>query len=139
MRLAQRSGLQKPGDASAAGGIGLQNVHRSRLQHAAKITGIIAILTGGDLHLCRRPVTHEAQSFQIIRRNRLFEPAHAVLRKTLGRGQRLLAAVGAVGVHEQFSVVADGFACSLHAFLILLGMGPDFHLDQRNALIHPAF
>ena len=110
MRLAESPYTQQAGDAGTAGGVGLQHIYRSSLQHTLEIKEIVAIFTGGNFHLRRSAVPQEAQAFQIVRRYRLLEPAHSKLGEFFGLGQRLLAAVSAVGVNKKLRLVADCLA-----------------------------
>ena len=79
MRLAQRAGLQKAGDAAAARHIRLLHVDRAGRQHAAKIIERVAVLAGGDVHAGGRALAQQPQAVEIVGGDRLLEPGDAVL------------------------------------------------------------
>src|SRR5581483_4630326 len=91
-----------------------------------------------DLHAARPPIADQVQTGQVVAGNRLLEPYHAkLLVQTTGEGQRLLAAESAVGIDEEFDLVADRLARRAHAFQVVFGMAADFHFDAQNALRGP--
>ena len=100
-RLAEGGDLQKGGHAAAAGHIGLLHVDRLRLQHLANIIHGVGIFAGGDLHAGRGPPPRRPQSRQIVGTDRLLEPAHPLFGELIGEFERLLDAIGAVGIDEQ--------------------------------------
>ena len=137
--LAQCRHLQKPGNASATSRVRLQHINRSGRQHAAKVSQLISIFSGGDLHNGWSAITQESQASQIIGGYGLFKPIHAQVGKFLSLRQRLFPTVGSVGVHKQFCVRCDGFSGCAHSFQIQPRVTPDFHLHTRDAPIHPTF
>jgi hypothetical protein len=52
--LAKRGDLKEARDTGAAGGVGLEHVHRPGLEHPAKVHQVVAVLPGRDFHP-RRP------------------------------------------------------------------------------------
>ena len=138
-RLAERGDAQEPGDPLAAGDVGLQAVDRASLEHPLEVRQRVAVLAGSDLHPRRCPVADQAQTLEVVRADRLLEPAHIEALGGLEREpQRLLAAERAVRVDEQLRVVADRLACDLDALEVALGFAADLHLDPRDALLDPA-
>src|SRR5215472_18907415 len=101
MRFAQRADLEETGDTTAAGNIGLQHVDRIGLEEAARVVTYINVFPGGDLHLVRRALAHQPQAWQIVRGDRLLEPANVRLRTSVREGQRLFHRQRAVGIDEQ--------------------------------------
>src|SRR6185437_14042928 len=100
--FAQRGGLQKSGYAAAPRGVRLLHVNCAGFQHSAEVPKCIAIFAGRYLHGRRGVLAHLSQPLDIVRRNRLLEPAHVLargedVRQILG----LLAAIGAVCIDEQ--------------------------------------
>ena len=61
-RRAERGGLEEAGDAAAAVASACRTSTRARLEHAAEIEAVVAILAGGDLHASGRPVAQQAQA-----------------------------------------------------------------------------
>src|SRR5579883_904733 len=131
--------IDEPGDAAAACGIRLENVDGFRIEHAAKVEGIVSVFAGGDIHSGGAVIANQPQAFQIIRTDGLFEAADVeLLLETAGKSQRLLAAVGAVGVNEEGGMVSDGLASDTDAVEIAAGLPPDFHFHHGEAFVCPA-
>src|SRR5579885_372747 len=131
--------IDEPGDAAAACGIRLENVDGFRIEHAAKVEGIVSVFAGGDIHSGGAVIANQPQAFQIIRTDGLFEAADVeLLLETAGKSQRLLAAVGAVGVNEEGGMVSDGLASDTDAVEIAAGLPPDFHFHHGEASVCPA-
>ena len=80
------------------------------LEHPAEVEQVVAVLAGGDVHAGRGAVAEQPQAVEVVGGDRLLEPGHAQLGESLGHGQGLLAAVGAVGVDEQLGVGPDRLA-----------------------------
>ena len=93
------------GDAAAAGDVGLQAVHRLRVDHPGEVDQVIPVLARRDIrhHL----VANLPQPVEVVGADRLLEPGHVLVRHRLGHPNRLLAAVTAVGVHVELDVGAD--------------------------------
>src|SRR5262249_58665291 len=96
--LCERGDLEKTRVAAASRGVRLQYVDGARLEHAAKIEGIVAIFAGCDLDACRRTIADEPEAFAIVARDRFLEPRHAEIGELVGQRQRLLARVRAIGI-----------------------------------------
>jgi len=103
-RVAQGGRLHKASDAGAAGGIRLEDIHCPRLEHAAEIGQIIAILASGNFHSGRDALTQEVQAFEILRGDWLLKPTNVKLREYLRLPEGFLARVGAISVDEQTRV-----------------------------------
>ena len=75
-----------------------------------KYQRVIPIFAGGDVHPGRPLIADQAQTLQIVRRDRFFKPGNIVLfSKAVCLVEGLLAAVSAVGVYEEFDIRADRF------------------------------
>ena len=138
MRLAKRRNLQKGGDAAAAGNIRLHHVHGTRIHHATKIEDVVAVLACRNFDLSRCSIANQPQTFEIVGRNRLFEPGHAGVDEVLCLIKGLLAAVRAVRIYVEFSIRADRFSGHAYTLQIFISVPPDLHLYARNVLLHPA-
>lgn len=90
---------------------------------------MVTVFTGGDVHPRRAVLAQLMQSPQVVGGHRFFEPPHVVLGEAPGPQQRLFAAVGAVGVDEQFGGIADRATRCAHPFGVGVGVAPHFHLD----------
>src|SRR3954452_11004453 len=109
-RPAKRRRIEKPADASAARRIGLQNIHRLRLQHLAEVPRRVSILARSDIHPGRRTFPDLAQPGQIVRTYRLLEPSNITGRKLLRKPERLGYRICAVAIKEQLHGAADRLA-----------------------------
>ena len=136
--LAQGGHAEEVGDARAARGVRLQDVHRARVEHALEVGQVVAVLAGRDLHARGRAVAQEPQPFEVVRGDRLLEPRHAVGGEALGQPQRFLARVGAVGVDEQLDLATHGLARRPHARGIGRGLASHLHLHHAHPLAPPA-
>jgi len=136
--LAKCVRLQKAGDARASCGVGLQHVYRAVFQHAAKIRRVVSIFAGGNLHPGRTAVAHQPQACQIVGRYRLLEPGDVEGAKFSGLAERLLAAVGTVGVYHQADAIADCLSRDANASKIVFRMRADLHLDCPEPVRRPA-
>ena len=137
IRVTNARRTQKSGDASATGRICLQHIDSFGAQHAAKIRRVVAVFTCCNIHPRGTPIPHESQARQIIRRNWLFKPGHAVFRKLLRLRQCLLSAIGPVGIYEEFRLGPDCLARRPHPLDIRSGIPADFHLHAGNPLLYP--
>src|SRR3954454_453138 len=137
-RLADRRRLYESGDAATAGGVRLQYVDGSGRNHLIKVHELVAVLAGRDLHRRRRAVAKQAQTFEIVRRHRLLEPADAGCRKDFRLLQRELPRIRAVGVDEKLGVAADRIARGGATFAVRARIASDLHLHARNAVRDPA-
>src|ERR1041385_3708980 len=136
--LAERRDFKKSGDTAAACNIGLLQVDSSSCKHVAEVKNVIAILASGNVHHCWSAITHQPQTFKIVRRDRLFKPAYAETRKPLRLCKGLFAAVSAIGIHVQRSFLADCMASYSHALNVACGIAADLHLHARDTLAYPA-
>src|SRR5947208_14638231 len=96
MGFAQRGRLQKAADTKAAGRICLQDVDRTRVEHAAEVNTVVSVFARSDVHSRRSTLANEVQSFEILRRNRLLEPDDLRCCKLFRQRECLLARVAAV-------------------------------------------
>jgi hypothetical protein len=55
----KRSDAKKTRDARASRGVSLQDINSARFEHSAEIPGVVAILTGRDLHARRRAIAEK--------------------------------------------------------------------------------
>src|SRR5579883_2426537 len=137
--LAKGGDLQESANASATRDVGLKYVHGSRLQHAVKIEDVVPVFSGGYVHSRRRPVANHTKAFQVVGRDRLFEPAHSVvMREDLRLRERQLATVGSVGIDEETSVRSNRVASYSHPLDVPLGIASDFHFHKLDPLRCPA-
>ena len=83
--------------------VGLQHIDRAGFQHAAGIVERVDVFAGGDIHRRRRPLAREPQARQIVRRDRLLEPADIGLAASLANRSACLNREGPVGVDEQLT------------------------------------
>src|SRR5205814_8771946 len=104
------AGTEESADAAAASRVGLEDIDRAGLEHAAEVPDVESVFAGGDVHSRWRAIAQQPESVQIVRGNRLLEPAHTVLTKYGCEIEGLLPRVGAVGVHEQLGIGPDRIA-----------------------------
>ena len=133
--LAEGGHLQEPRNPRASRSVGLEHVHR--LKHPAEVVEVVTVLAGGNLHARGGVISDQTQPFEIVGGDRLLEPNHAEVRELFGEAQRLLAGVGAVGVHEQLRLT-DGLAGSADTRKVVFRVGTYLHLDPRDALFDPS-
>ena len=137
--IAERSGGQESGHATAARGIGLLHVDRTRREHP-----------GGHRRGCRRTrrprrpcrsaraATHSGEAIEVVARDRLLEPGDVELGCPLRHRQRLARHEGPVGIDEQGSL-PDRLSGDPHPVRVAVGIGADLHLHEAAALVvHPA-
>src|SRR6185503_13059372 len=95
------------------GGIGLEHVHRPRLQHLPEGEARLLALSrrdgdvGGPAHL--------GLPGEIVRRHGLFEPREVVIRDLAGEALGFAHAPGPVGVHHDADAGPEGLAHLRHA------------------------
>ena len=75
---------------------------------------VVAVLPGGDVHARGRTVTQQMQPVQVVRRDRFLEPHDAGVTEGFRLRQRVLTAVGAVGIHVERSLRPDGLTGGAH-------------------------
>ena len=68
----------------------------------------------------------------------LLEPGDSQLGEVFGESEGLLAAIGAVGIHEQLVVPANGGPGRAHAVQIAPRLAADLHLHHCKSLVRPA-
>ncbi len=128
---------EQAGDPAAARGIRHSDVDRARLEHAAEVCGLIAVLAVRDVHPSRTAVAQQTQALHVLRGKRLLHPAHIEpAREHLHGGQRLLSRVRAVRIDEERRV-ADCITRRTNPDRVAARVAADFHLDARNSLVHP--
>src|ERR1017187_6783244 len=127
-------------DAGATANVRLQDVNRPAREHRAEVFEVISVFSSGDFE--RKRVTQCSQAVEIIGRHGLFEPRDTeFLCVKIPQPQRMLPAIGAVGINEQLRIVADRLPRRPNAAEVCLPRGApilaDLHLDARDALFHP--
>ncbi len=136
--LAQGCNLKEGCHAPASRHVGLLHVNSMRFEHPADITDRVSIFASRNLNSGRDPVPDSCETFQVIRRYGLFEPANILLGERTSEAQCLLDRVGAIGVDKQLSG-ADRMLSQFNTPWIVFRMRADFHLDERATIIgHPA-
>ena len=70
-RLTKRVRHEKAGDAGATCCVGLQNINRAGVEHAAEVTFVVSVFASGDLY-ARRALRRESNA---VRRDRPTRPA----------------------------------------------------------------
>src|SRR5947209_4456159 len=128
----------EPADPSTTSCISLQHVNRAGLEHPSKVSIIVTIFAGRDIHSWRRVVADQTQAFEIIRGNRFFEPSHIRFSELITELERLLSRVTTIGVHEQFRFISDRGTSSGNTFWIAFWLATDFHFHFRDPLFHPS-
>src|SRR5262249_25631388 len=94
IRVCQGGRLEKSTDSCASGCIGLQYINSAPLQHPPEIRRIVAVLSCGDVHSCRCPVTNQTQTIEVIGRHWFLEPLDVIGSKVVGEIKSLLACIG---------------------------------------------
>jgi hypothetical protein len=120
------------GDPRAARDVRLEAVHRTGLEHAPEVGQVVAVLAGGDVGGAL--VADLAQARQVIGGDRLLEPGDAHARELPSEPDRLLAAVGAVGVDVQLDLVAQRPAHARDPLQVAPGEGAPGAADLE---LHP--
>src|SRR2546421_9356463 len=78
VRIGKRGGFEKTRDSGASCGVGLQDVDSAGSEHSSKIWAVIAVFACGDVHARGSLIAKEPQSFQVVGRNGLLKPSHAM-------------------------------------------------------------
>src|SRR5438477_6533506 len=129
--------MEESADAAAAGRVGLEDIDCTGLEHAAEVPDVESVFSGGDVHSRWRAVAQEPEAFQIVRGNRLLEPAHTVFAKHRREIEGLLPRVRAVGVHEQLGIGPDRVARSGNTRDVHRRIATHLHLYAADSLGYP--
>src|SRR3954462_3750588 len=97
----QNSCFEKPAETGTPCRIRLKNVNRAGFEHGSEVRRIETVLAGSNIHACRRSIPNQTQTWQIVGRDRLLEPAHIVIGKSLGKFQSLFPIVSAIRINEE--------------------------------------
>ena len=98
--LADGGDLQECGHAAAPRHIGLLHVHRASFEHLADIRDRVGVFARRDIHFNRGLLANRPKPTQIVRRNRLLEPADILICEMRGERQRLFDRVSAICIDE---------------------------------------
>ena len=74
-------------------------------------------------------------ALDVIRTHRLFKPQQVVFHQTLTDRNRRAAVIGAIGIHCEQNIVADGATHCRHILDVVVGAEADLHLHRLEALI----
>src|SRR5205085_4907824 len=102
-------------DAGTSCRIRLKNIDRTRLEHVFEVRRIETVLPGSYRHSRRRAVSNQTQTWQVVRRDWFLEPAHVMIRESLGKFQSLLAIVSPIRIDEKIRGGADSSSCRCNA------------------------
>src|SRR5665811_559801 len=137
-RPAQRPDTQELAESGAAGRVGLEDVDCACLKHPPEVRQVVAVLARGDRHPRRPSIADLAEPVQVVRGNRLLEPADTEVGEPLGESQGLLALVRAIGIDEERYVWADRRPGGPDPFEVGSWVAPDLHLDHHHPVRDPA-
>src|SRR5437762_8072669 len=136
--LTKSTDTQKLADSAAAGRIGLKDVNRIGIEHAAKISEIVTVLAGGDFHSGWFPGSQGTEAHKVIGRDRLLEPCNSAVCKDPRLRSGKFNVVCRVCIHEKLHPISDGGARFTNADHISGGIASDLHFDAGDPLLNPS-